>query len=314
EAYTTWLTGMTLLWIVYYVGAERYLIDSSKLAMEPWQAVASGLGFILAGFGVYEAILRTPLRHNGKAFGAVLFAFMVLMTWIACSIFSPRGAYIHVGALIGTIMAGNVFLGIMPSQRALVAAVQKGESPDPSFGAFAKLRSTHNNYFTLPLLFIMISNHYPITYSHEYNWLVLSAIGFITAFSRHFFNLRHKGIVKPGILIAAAALTVILAVVIAPKTVTPTSQQANTTPPLATLNELQAMAIIANRCTTCHAAQPTQAGFASAPAGVMLETVAQVDAMRSKIVEVTASNYMPLGNLTDMTDEERASIIQWLKQ
>ncbi|KZY69222.1 urate hydroxylase PuuD, partial [Oleiphilus sp. HI0067] len=215
EAYTTWLTGMVMLWIVYYVGAESFLIDNSKLELSQWEAIGLGMSFIAIGFAVYEILVKTPLRYKDGAFGLVLFAFLAFSAWVADQLFSDRGAYIHVGALIGSIMAGNVFFGIMPSQRALVEAVQRGEAPDPKYGAFAKLRSTHNNYLTLPLIFIMISNHYPMTYSHEYGWAVLAAIIFITGFARHFFNLRHRGEFKPVILVIAAVMLVALAGVMA---------------------------------------------------------------------------------------------------
>ncbi len=307
EAYTTWLTGIVLLWIVYYVGADSYLIDPSRMALSKGEAIGLGLGFILSGFVVYELLIRTPLKNNGKAFGAVLFAFLVFMSWLACSVFSPRGAFIHVGALIGTMMAGNVFLGIMPSQRALVAAVEKGEAPDPSFGAFAKLRSTHNNYLTLPLLFIMISNHYPMTYTHEYNWLVLAAIGLISAYARHFFNLRHRGEFKPQILIIAAILLCALAAFMAPSKIE-VSEDAQV------LSSAAAMQIVEARCTGCHAEKPSMAGFVAAPAGVLLETESHVTAIKEKFIEVTRSNYMPLGNITQMTADEREAIVIWLSQ
>ncbi len=306
EAYTTWLTGMVMLWIVYYIGAESFLIDNSRLELTQWQAIGLGMGYIAVGFAVYEMLVKTPLRHNGKAFGLVLFSFLVFMAWFASEVFSPRGAFIHVGALIGTIMAGNVFLGIMPSQRALVEAVQRGEAPDPKYGAFAKLRSTHNNYFTLPLIFIMISNHYPMTYSHELNWLVLSAICFILAFARHFFNLRHRGEFKPSILVIAAIMMAGVAVWIAPKPVEVNEEV------VAGFTDQQGMAIIKERCASCHAATPTQAGFASPPAGVSLETMDQVMVIKPKLIDVINSNYMPLGNITQMTDEERQQVIGWL--
>jgi len=306
EAYTTWLTGMAMLWIVYYVGAESYLIDNARLELTQWQAIGLGMGFIAVGFAAYELLVKTPLRHNGKAFGLVLFSFLVFMAWFASEVFSPRGAFIHVGALIGTIMAGNVFLGIMPSQRALVEAVQRGEAPDPKYGAFAKLRSTHNNYFTLPLIFIMISNHYPMTYSHEMSWLVLSAICFILAFARHFFNLRHRGEFKPMILVIAAIMMAGVAVWIAPKPVE-VDQQA-----MAGFSDEQGMLIIKERCASCHAVTPTQPGFASPPAGLVLETQEQVDTNTAKLIEVIQSKYMPIGNITQMTDDERQQVLGWL--
>ena len=309
EAYTTWLTGMVMLWIVYYVGAESFLIDNSKLELSQWEAIGLGMGFIAIGFAVYEILVKTPLRHKDGAFGLVLFAFLAFSAWVADQLFSDRGAYIHVGALIGSIMAGNVFFGIMPSQRALVEAVQRGEAPDPKYGAFAKLRSTHNNYLTLPLIFIMISNHYPMTYSHEYGWAVLAAIIFITGFARHFFNLRHRGEFKPVILVIAAVMLVALAGVMAhtQKVVAP-SENATV------ISDEQAMNIMAARCATCHAAQPTQPGFeaAGAPAGVELESIDTVIAMKQKLIEVTQTGYMPLGNMTQMTDQERQQIIDWM--
>ena len=307
EAYTTWLTGMVMLWVVYYVGAESFLIDSSRMDFTQGEAIAAGLGFIAAGVGIYELMVRSPLRHNGKVFGLILFAILVFASWAANQIFSARGAYIHVGAIIGTIMAGNVFFGIMPSQRALVEAVQRGEAPDPKYGAFAKLRSTHNNYFTLPLIFIMISNHYPMTYSHEYGWLVLAAIGFISAFARHFFNLRHRGEVKPMILVVAAIMLAALAAVMAPAQIEAKVGEA-------VLTDAQAMVIVEQRCTACHAQQPTNPGFASAPAGIVMESAEQVLAVKDKTIPALQTGYMPLGNLTAMTDEERQALLVWLNK
>lgn len=307
EAYTTWLTGMVMLWVVYYVGAESFLIDSSRMDFTQGEAIAAGLGFIAAGVGIYELMVRSPLRHNGKMFGLILFAILVFASWAANQIFSARGAYIHVGAIIGTIMAGNVFFGIMPSQRALVEAVQRGEAPDPKYGAFAKLRSTHNNYFTLPLIFIMISNHYPMTYSHEYGWLVLAAIGFISAFARHFFNLRHRGEVKPVILVVAAIMLAALAAVMAPAKIEAKAGEA-------VLSDAQAMVIVEQRCSSCHAQQPTNPGFASAPAGIVMESAEQILAVKDKTIPALQTGYMPLGNLTGMTDDERQALLVWLSK
>ncbi|WP_420589420.1 urate hydroxylase PuuD [Bacterioplanoides sp.] len=307
EAYTTWLTGMVMLWVVYYVGAESFLIDSSRMELTQGEAIAAGLGFITAGVAIYELMVRSPLRHNGKLFGVILFAILVFASWAANQIFSARGAYIHVGAIIGTIMAGNVFLGIMPAQRALVEAVQRGEAPDPKYGAFAKLRSTHNNYFTLPLIFIMISNHYPMTYSHEYGWLVLAAIGFISAFARHFFNLRHRGEFKPVILLIAALMLISLATVMAPKKIEAKAGEA-------ILTDAQAMVIVEQRCSSCHAQQPTNPAFASAPAGIVLETAEQVRAVKDKTIPALQTGYMPLGNLTQMKEEERQALLLWLSE
>lgn len=307
EAYTTWLTGMVMLWIVYYIGAKSFLIDSTRMDFTQGEAIAAGMGFIIAGVAVYEAMVRSPLRHNGKVFGLILFAFLIFMSWFAFQIFSARGAYIHVGAILGTIMAGNVFLGIMPAQRALVDAVQRGESPDPKYGAFAKMRSTHNNYFTLPIIFIMISNHYPMTYGHEQGWLVLVAIGFISAYARHFFNLKNQGVSKPSILVISAIMLAALAAAMVPAKIE--AQKGETI-----LTDTQAMTIIGQRCISCHAVNPTHAGFASAPAGIILETVEQVLTVKDKMIPALQTGYMPLGNLTKMTDKERQQVMVWLSK
>jgi uncharacterized membrane protein len=307
EAYTTWLTGMVMLWIVYYIGAESFLIDSSRMDFSQGEAIAAGMGFIAAGVAVYEAMVRSPLRHNGKVFGLILFVFLIFMSWFAFQIFSARGAYIHVGAILGTIMVGNVFFGIMPAQRALVDAVQRGESPDPKYGAFAKLRSTHNNYFTLPVIFIMISNHYPMTYGHEFGWLVLVAIGFISAYARHFFNLKNQGVSKPSILVISAIMLAALAAAMVPAKIEAEKGEA-------VLNDAQAITIIEQRCVSCHAVSPSNEGFASAPAGIVLETATQAFTVKDKMIPALQTGYMPLGNLTGMTDKERQQLLVWLSK
>lgn len=306
EAYTTWLTGMVLLGVVYYANAGSYLITSGDASLGVTGAVLFGIGFIIAGTLMYEGLLRTPLKKNGAAFGLVLFLLLVAASWLACNMLAPRAAYIHVGALIGTLMAGNVFLGIIPAQKALVKAVQVGKTPDPALAAFAKLRSTHNNYFTLPLIFIMISNHYPMTYSHPYNWAILAAIGFISALTRHYFNLRHHGKRAPWILLIAALLLFCLAGVITPEH-SPSLRPND-------LSAAQALSILERRCTSCHAKQPTQPGFAAPPAGLVLESMAEVNQQRARIQQVIQSQYMPLGNVTGMTQEERDQINAWLSR
>ncbi|MEM0912343.1 MAG: urate hydroxylase PuuD, partial [Pseudomonadota bacterium] len=204
EAYTTWISGMLLLVIIYYVGASAFLVDPRVMELTPLQAVSFGLIYIFGGLAVYELACRSKLGQSPKLFAIFLIFFVIFTCWLATFLFSGRGAYIHVGALIGTIMVGNVFLTIMPSQRKMVAAVANKQEVKPEWGAGAKLRSVHNNYFTLPLVFIMISNHYPMTYQHEYNWLVLVAIIGLSAYVRHYFNLKHNDIHKPAILATGA--------------------------------------------------------------------------------------------------------------
>lgn len=324
EAYTTWLTGMALMILIYYVGAQAYLVDLTKFAFSTPQAVGISLASLALGMTVYEALLRTPLRRNGLAFGVVLAVLLTFYAWAMTSLFSGRGAYIQVGALIGTIMAANVLLGIMPAQRALVAAVEKGETPDPQPAIMAKLRSTHNNYLTLPVIFIMLSNHYPMTYGHEWNWAVLAAICVISAYARHFFNLRHQGKVQPAILGTSLAGLAVLAFVMTPNpspsvdtAIQLSTAEADTietedaetaNAELAELNH-----ILEARCATCHAQQPTDSMFNSAPAGLIITDTQQALAMSNRVINSLRTGYMPLANRSGMTDDERAALIGWLE-
>jgi|TARA_R110000850_G_scaffold55855_2_gene131960 uncharacterized membrane protein len=312
EAYSTLLSGLALLFVVYYMGSPGYLIDPSKADLSIGAAIAIGLGTIVAVLVIYEALIRSPLADKGKAFALVLFTILVLVDWGLFQVFSGRGAYIHVGAVIGTIMVANVFLGIIPSQRALVASVRAGEVANDQvarLAMLAKLRSTHNNYMTLPIIFIMISNHYPLLYSHPHGWAVLAAIGFITAFARHYFNLRHREINRPWILVVAALLTVGLIWIIAP---TPSVTTADANSPQ--ISDETAMTIVNTHCVACHASSPSHPAFQSPPAGIKLETVSLLAVHAGKVRQVAVdSHYMPLGNLTGMTDEERQQLGQWLR-
>ncbi|EAT12222.1 hypothetical protein HF888_05395 [Bermanella marisrubri] len=305
EAYTTWLTGFALLSVMYYWGAEQYLIDPSKMDLTQWQAIAISLGFLVGGFIFYELLIKSPLQHSAKLFAVVLFLGLTLAAYALGEIFSDRAAYLHVGALIGTIMAGNVFFGIMPAQRELVRAIEAGEKPDPKPAAFAKLRSTHNNYFTLPVLFIMISNHYPMTYAHEHAWLVLALISFNAAFVRHYFNLKHQDNHQPWILVAGAVMLFSIIGFMLPKPIETHSD---------VISDARAVQISEQRCAACHAQEPSHPAFASAPAGLYLETLDELVAQKPMILQTVKTGYMPLANMTKMTDEERAQLVQWASQ
>ena len=308
EAYTTWITGFLLLSLMFYVGAESYLIDKRVADLTQMQAVALGLGSIIVGVGSYEILVRTKLREHGLLLGILLLVLATALSYGLTQIFSARGAYIHMGAIIGTIMAGNVFFGIMPSQRALVKAVEEGTSPDPAYGLNAKVRSTHNTYTTLPILFMMISNHYPITYNHEYNWLILVAVIVITAVVRQFFVLRHFGTNKPVLLVGAAAATVVLAYLIAPKSLTPSKEQMQQGIDIGKVNT-----IIQERCSSCHSASPSDDVFKVAPAGVMFDELNAIQqwAPRIKARTIDAPD-MPFMNKTQMTRDEREYLALWI--
>lgn len=352
EAYFTWITGVCLLGVVYYLNAEIYLIAPGS-GLDSTTAIAIGIGSFVAGWFIYDLLCDSPLGKTPVLLGVVLFVLLVAATYGLTQVFSGRGAYIHVGAIIGTIMVGNVFRVIMPAQRNLVKAIEEKREPDPALPAKGLLRSRHNNYMTLPVLFIMISNHFPSTYGSEYNWLILAGLAIFSILVRHYFNTRH-GSQKFAWTVPVAALGMItLAFVTSPyakKQMTPVVQapvvqevQVSTTEsspeelavnstPSATTDAQQAPAhatqpasagvsfetinkVIQERCSVCHSATPSHAAFAAAPAGVMLDTPEEIKANVPRIVAQTVTTQvMPLGNMTQMTEEERALIGTWVEQ
>jgi uncharacterized membrane protein len=302
EAYWTWLSGLALFIVMYYAHAGLYMIDRSVADLAPWQAIAISVALLVLGWVFYDQLCKRAGLDGERVIAVVMIAFLAATAWALSHVFSGRAMYLQVGAMIGTIMAWNVYFVIMPGQRKLVEAKRNGVAPDPIHGLRGKQRSVHNNYFTLPVLFIMISNHYPFTFAHPTAWLVLLAIGLLAAYVRHFFNLRHQGRTVWAIPVSAALGALALAVVIAP---------AGPKPAPYTFAEVQK--IVAERCATCHASRPTQAGFNEAPKGVVLETAAQIVGNAQKIDEQTVrTRAMPIGNLTGMTDPERATLGAWI--
>jgi len=304
EAYTTWLSGIALLALIYWLGASSYLIDRSVMALSPLAAIAISVGSLAGGWFVYDGLCRL-LEGKENVLAALVFVFIMACAWALFHVFSARAAYIHVGAIIGTIMVANVFFHIIPGQKRMVADIRAGRDPDPRPGIVGKQRSVHNTYFTLPVLFVMISNHYPMTYSHPQGWLVLGVIMVAGVLIRQFFVLRHSGNVKWALPAAGVALLAGVAVGIAPKI-------ADSGGGRVTFANVQG--VLKERCLQCHASQPTQPGFAQPPKGVLLETPEQVAANAPKIAETVGNKYMPIGNLTQMTDDERALIATWFAQ
>ena len=305
EAYTTFISGFFLLCLMYYVSAEVYLIDRSVADIGKAAAIAIGIGSMAGGWLVYDLLCKSPLGKNDTALGAVLFVLTVAAAWGLCQVFSGRGAYIHFGAMLGTIMVANVFFVIIPGQKELVRAKVEGREPDPIHGVRGKQRSVHNTYFTLPVLFTMISSHYAMTYGNAHNWLVLAAISFAGAAIRVYFVSRHKGRASPLPAIAGVVALAVLAIAIAPArttfstTATPAEEFA------------RVCAIVQTRCAACHAQAPTQPGFAVAPKGVMLDTPERIAMQATQISQQVSSRVMPLANLTGMTDAERDAVAQW---
>ena len=306
EAYTTWISGILLLALIFYVGADLNLIDPSKLVMTRWQAIGIGLGSLVAGWLIYDGLCRSPIGKNLKLFGVVWFLVLTAAGWGLTRIFSDLGGFMHVGAIIGTVMAANVFLVIIPNQKKLVAQVLAGEAPDPSLGKQSKQRSVHNNYMTLPVLLIMVSNHYPMIFAAPLNWLWLAGLGVSGWSIRHFFNLKNAGKMHPEVL--ALGAFVFIGVALANESFKPRVAEAPT-PTYAAVR-----AIVDRHCVMCHSAHPTHAGIATAPNGAAYDTALGLQKFAPKIYErAVATHSMPLGNETGMTDAERAKLGAWIK-
>lgn len=302
EAYSTWLSGFALLTIVYYFNAQAMMVDRSVADLSSLQAIGLGLGSLVVGWTVYDLLCRSKLGQHDLAFGAVIFLFLVGSAYVLTHFLSGRAAYIHVGAMIGTMMVANVLMLIIPGQRKMVNAMMDGQKPDPIHGLKAKQRSVHNNYFTLPVVFIMISNHYAMTYRHEHAWLVLAVIMLAGVLIRHFFNLKHRGRIEWKYPAMGLALLAGVAIAIAPPA--PVAGSA--------VSFAQVQTIINTRCIACHADHPTQPGFATAPAGVALTSSALIVQHAAKIYQQAVQlKAMPLANMTGMTDAERAQIGAW---
>jgi uncharacterized membrane protein len=304
EAYTTWLSGFALMVVLYYANADTYLIDKSVADLSEWQAIAISVGLLAAAWLVYDALCRV-LGDFPLILATVLLALITLAAWGIEHLFSGRAVYLQVGAMLGTMMVGNVFFVIIPAHWELVRAKQAGREPDPVHNERAKLRSVHNNYLTLPVVFTMISNHFPFTYGHSYAWLILVVLLVIGAWVRHFFNLRHVGRTVWWIPVSAAVAIAVLAILIRP--------QSESTAGARAVPFAQVARIVDERCAACHSAQPTLVD--SAPQGIELDTAEQVKSRAADIErQAVSSTAMPLGNVTHMTEAERELLGRWIAQ
>jgi uncharacterized membrane protein len=304
EAYWTWITGFSLLVLVYYLNPGLYLIDPQVMKLSPAAAIGIGLGSLVAGLAIYEGLCRSPLGRNDAALSVSLLILLALTAWGLTQVFSGRGAFLHFGAILGTIMAGNVAHVIIPGQRELVRAKQEGREPDPKYGIQGKQRSVHNTYFTLPVIFTMISGHHAMTFSGKWSWLVLIALTIAGALVRLWFVQRHKGNAQPWTLALGIILLAVTAFLLAPAK--PRDG--------AVVSLQQVKPIIDQRCANCHADKPTLPGLAEAPKGVKLDTPERIEVQRVTIRQQTVlTRAMPPGNLTGMTDEERALLDRWTR-
>ncbi len=303
EAYLTWVSGFALLVLLYYVRADVYLINRDVLDLTAGQAIVMSLASLAIGLFVYERLCRSDLRLHAPSLAGTVFVLILMEALFFTRTFSGRGAMIHVGAFIGTIMAYNVFAVIIPNQKKIVASLLAGEAPDPEFGAVAKTRSVHNNYLTLPLVLFMVSNHYPqLTQTNGYAWLVIGAIVIGGAAVRHFFNRHDAGdpFAKIGWTLPVAAVALGAAVYMT------LPREAPAGAPDVVVTEGEALAIVAKHCVMCHSARPTHAGISAPPKEVVLTSIEDIRKRGREILEqAVASDTMPLGNETGMTADER---------
>ena len=304
EAYWTWITGMALLALMYYAAAELYLIDPQVMALSRAWAIGIGLAFIVGGYTVYEGVCRSPLGKNEFLLSLVLLVLLALAAWGLTRIFGGRGAFLHYGALLGTIMVANVAHIIIPGQRRMVEAMKAGRAPDPRDGLMGKQRSVHNTYFTLPVVFTMVSSHYATVFGHRWAWLALVALTIAGALVRVWFVLRHKGRAPAWVWIAGAVFFIAAAFLLIPRAQGPAG----------TVSFSEVQGVIGIRCLSCHAEKPSFQGLPEAPKGVKLDTPGRVRAQALQIHRQTVlSRAMPPGNLTGMTEEERSLLDRWYR-
>lgn len=324
ESYATWLSGFALLMWVYYLGADLYLIDPAIRALPTWAAIAIGIGGLALGWIIYDALCRSPLKDNAVALGAVGFAFVIAAAWGFQQVFSGRGAMLHTGALMATIMSGNVFFVIIPNQHKIIADLTAGKEADPALGKAGKTRSTHNNYLTLPVLFLMLSTHYPMVYMSPYAYVIVGLVLVAGALIRHFYNERHAGRGNHWWTWGVSAAALIIAAYISATTSPAAREQLG----LKKLPREKAVAaagvpklpdevdtIVTSRCSMCHAREPSWDGIVVPPKGVRLDAPDHIYRNRDGIRMFSVLTHaMPPNNITQMTDAERRTLAQWLRK
>jgi uncharacterized membrane protein len=319
ESYATWLSGFALLILVYYLGAELYLVDPNVLDIPVWQAIALSIGSLAFGWIAYDTLCKSRLGESPTILMLTLFALLVAMSWGYTQVFSGRAALLHLGAFTATIMSANVFLIIMPNQRIVVADLRAGRKPAARYGKIAKLRSTHNNYLTLPVLFLMLSNHYPLAFATEYNWIIASLVFLMGVTIRHYFNSVHA---RTGNPTWTWISTVVIFLAIAWLSTAP--MRAGHDDDVALRGDAlrfaqaegfeDAHSIVMGRCSMCHAAQPAWDGIRWPPKGVVLESRADTARLARDIyMQAGLSHAMPPANLSHMQEEERAAIVRWFR-
>ncbi|MFL0691441.1 MAG: urate hydroxylase PuuD [Agrobacterium tumefaciens] len=318
ESYATWLSGFALLAVVYYGGADLFLIDRTVLDIEPWQATGLSLASLAVGWILYDLLCKSPLGRNTWGLMVFLYLVLIAMAWGYTQIFTGRAAFLHLGAFTATIMSANVFFIIIPNQKIVVADLIAGRTPDPKYGVIAKQRSLHNNYLTLPVIFFMLSNHYPLAFATEFNWIIAALVFLMGVTIRHWFNTTHARKGKPTWtwLVTVLIFIVIMWLSTVPKVLTGEEEQARLSTREQTFvanGHFEAVRdVVQGRCSMCHAAEPVWEGIARAPKNVKLETDGEIAAHAREIyLQAGRSHAMPPGNITDLSPEERRLLVAW---
>ncbi len=311
EAYYTWVTGFLLLCLVYYFQARTFLIDPRVLKLEPVQAIALSIGALVVGWFVYDGLCKSPLGRHTRWLALTVFLLAVALAIFFTRVFSGRAAFLHIGALLGTIMSANVFFVIIRNQKLVVADLMAGRAPDPVLGEQAKLRSLHNNYLTLPVVLTMISSHYPMLFEPPYAWQFATAIIVGAGLVRHYYNLKDAG--RSGnwidwLLVYAAGIAISLVIVSMDLANRNTSAAAGGEP----VQLAEVVTVIQNRCVACHSATPSDGSFKGPPKGIAFDTPEEIERYADQILRVAVETQaMPLANRTEMTPEERALVGRW---
>ncbi|CCV03577.1 conserved membrane hypothetical protein [Mesorhizobium metallidurans STM 2683] len=317
ESYATWLSGFAMLWVVYYAGADLFLIDPNVLPMSVPVGILLSMATIGVGWVVYDLLCRSPLGKSDTGLMLVLYGVLVFIAWGLTHLFTGRAAFLHLGAITATIMSANVFLVIIPNQKIVVADLIAGRKPDPKYGKIAKQRSLHNNYLTLPVLFLMLSNHYPLAFGTEFNWVIASLVFIIGVLIRHYFNTVHarKGNPTWTWLAAAILFVIIIWLSTAPKVLTGQAKASSAAQAYVASADFPAVRdIVLGRCSMCHTQEPVYEGIYHAPKGVMLDTDATIaEHAREIYLQAGRSHAMPPANVTEISDKERALLVTWFE-
>ena len=318
ESYVTWLSGMAMLMIVYYAGADLFLIDKTVADLSTWQAIAISAVSLGLGWVIYDLLCKSKFGDDNNRLMILLFVLIVALGWFYTQVFTGRAAFLHLGAFTATIMSGNVFFIIMPNQRIVVGDLQAGRTPDSKYGKIAKQRSTHNNYLTLPVLFFMVSNHYPLAFATEYNWIIAALVFLMGVTIRHYFNCKHARIGDPTWTWIATAILLVIAAWLS---TVPKFSNGDANAAIISDRQQQFMSAkgfeqaaetVQGRCSMCHAKEPAWEGMIVPPKGVVLEEEVDI-AKYARLIYLQSgrSHAMPPGNVSDMTAEERKLIVKW---